>query len=143
MSSIDVGKIHEYYKTIISKIVEIFEEVIKNTIVAVLTNDIEKIRNAKMKLNELSTIISYDRLSEIEKLLREVEEYLSSSEIKISIEDLKKRVIKDENVKVRLFEKMKNVSRERKLEEGVLYRVLDNIYVGVENGELVIYVAEE
>lgn len=97
----------------------------------------------KMKLNELSTIISYDRLSEIEKLLREVEEYLSSSEIKISIEDLKKRVIKDENVKVRLFEKIKNVSRECKLEEGVLYRVLDNIYVGVENGELVIYVAEE
>jgi len=143
MSSIDVGKIHEYYKTIISKIVEIFEEVIKNTIVAVLTNDIEKIRNAKMKLNELSTIISYDRLSETEKLLREVEEYLLSSEPKISIEDLKKRVIKDENVKVRLFEKMKNVSRERKLEEGVLYRVLDNIYVGVENGELVIYVAEE
>lgn len=50
MSSIDVGKIHEYYKTIINKIVEIFEEVIKNIIVAVLTNDIEKIRNAKNEI---------------------------------------------------------------------------------------------
>ena len=49
MSSIDVGNIHEYYKIIIDKIVEVFEEVVKNTIVAVLTNDIENIRNAIMK----------------------------------------------------------------------------------------------
>ncbi len=143
MFSTDVESIHKHYKIMINEIIEVFEEVIKNIIVASLTNDIQKIRNAIMKLDELDIIISYDKLSEIKKFLKEVEEYLSSSELKISMEDLKKGVIKDENIKVRLLEKMRKINRERKLEEGVLYRVLDNTYIGVENGELAIYVAED
>ena len=66
--------------------------------------------------------------------------------IVITVDDVKKHIIRDKELRNKLLNELEKLEKEgktEKLTEGKLYRIYEDVYLTIENNKLIIYVEEE